>query len=84
MTLEKILQKSFKYKKVFLKRRKKINKYISEKMQEPCYEYLTKQGVIAYKKLVDLLYDLEQILGKEFNASHWIDELDKIVDNEKY
>ena len=84
MTLDEILQKSFGCKKVFLKK-KKLTGYNSEGITpEPCYEYLTKTGGVAYDKLVDLLYGLEHVLGKEFNAGHWIAELDKIVDNEEY
>ena len=84
MTLEEILQKSFGCKKVFPKK-KKLTGYNSEGITpEPCYEYLTKSGGIAYDKLVDLLYGLGDIFGKGFNADHWIDELDKIVDSDEY
>ena len=78
MTLEEVLSEFFGCKKLFLKKRK-ICGYL---LGEPCYEYITKNGGRAYGRLTDLLYSLEELLGGDFEADRWIDELDYIMRNE--
>lgn len=39
----------------------------------------TEEGYEAYKKLIQILYDVESITGN-FNVSSIVDELDKIAD----
>ena len=84
MTIAEILRKSFKCRKVFLKKKKVCGYWISGGESEPDYEYLTKSGGKAYVKLTSLLYSLEQLLGNDFDADRWITELDNIVSGEDY
>ena len=80
MSVEEILQKYFGCKNPMLKTRN-LTGYIFD---EPCYEYLSKSGVKAYDRLLDLLYDLEMLLGESFDADRWVREIDKIVGESNY
>ena len=80
--LEDILQKYFGCKKPFLKKKRICGYYIGNDTRVPDYEYLTRAGGKAYGKLTSLLYDLEKMLGADFDTNRWIALLDEIVDME--
>lgn len=40
---------------------------------------LSKKGVIAYGKLVDIIYNIKKC-GLDINANRFIDQLDKMID----
>jgi hypothetical protein len=72
MSLDEILRKYFRCGKTFLKTPRFSGRYYDN----PASKYMTEAGCDAYDKLIWLLYDLEELLGKEFNARRWIRELD--------
>ena len=79
MTVEEILQKHFGCKKPFLKRPRSYT-------DDECgtrYEYMTRHGHRSYSKLVELIYDLEN-LGVGIDATHTIETLDNIVSEKEY
>jgi len=79
MCLESLLIKHFGIKKAFLKRKRLVG-YLFD---EPVYEHWTSQGGKAYEKLTRLLYDLDELLGEDFDANSWVETLDNIA-NEEY
>jgi len=83
MALDEILHKYFGSKNAFLAKRKTIG-YVAGGEPEPMYRYVSVSGGKAYGNLTGLLYDLENLLGKEFDANRWITELDDIVSGEDY
>lgn len=83
-SLDEILQQHFGCKKVFLKQPYIVG-YWTCGEPEPDYEYMTRTGGRAYKKLVALIYDLEALLGESMVDSHRIiSELDSIVSSNPY
>ena len=82
--LEEILRKIFGCKRVFLKKKQICGYWIGGGEAEPDYQYLTKSGGKAYGKLTDLLYSLEELLGDDFDANRWVEELDNIVSENEY
>jgi hypothetical protein len=78
LALDEILTKYFGVKKPFLKKRR-VCGYWSGNPPEPDYEYFTSVGGKAYGKLINLLYDLEPLIGKSFNSNHFVETLDQIV-----
>ncbi|MDR2559033.1 MAG: hypothetical protein LBC86_05765 [Oscillospiraceae bacterium] len=78
MTLEEILQVSFKCKKPFLKRKR----IVGYNHGEPDYEYMTKAGANVYENMISFIFSLESLLGKEFSSSRWVEKLDEIVREE--
>ncbi len=79
MDLESILLKHFKCKNPFLKRKRLCGYFFGE----PDYEHLTKAGGRVYRKLTDLIYDLEELLGNSFDAHNLISILDEIIREER-
>ncbi len=82
MSLAEILQKYFKCKNPFLKKRRVVGHWSDG---ESDYEYLTHSGGKAYGQLVGLLYDLKKLIGSDFDANEYVEYLDSIVtDGEQY
>ncbi len=79
ITLEGILQKYFDCKKPFLKRKRLVSVEGGYKR----YEYMTQEGIKAYEKLIDFLYDCNS-LGIGIDANMAIKILDQIVDEDEY
>ena len=84
MTLEQILQKFFGCNKPFLKRKRICGYWTGGGEREPDYTWLTQAGGRAYGNLTGLLYALEPLLGKEFDANRWVTILDQIASEEEY
>lgn len=78
MSLEKLIQNHFDIKQVVLV-------YPKPNSYDDGYRFLTLAGVKAYAKLVNLIYDLQDLLGEDaIHANEIIEELDDIVDGRTY
>jgi len=82
LSLEELITFLYGIKKPFLKKAKIVGCRHNDPY-DPVYEYFTKAGSAAYKKLTDLVYGLEELLGEDVIESHEIvDALDSIVKDE--